>query len=45
MNKKTSFAGSFYPENSEELNSLLNSFKEEQTFDYTSKAIIVPHAG
>lgn len=45
MNKKTSFAGSFYPENPEELNNLLDSFKEEQTFDYKSKAIIVPHAG
>ena len=45
MNKKTSFAGSFYPENPEELNNLLDSFKEEQTFDYKSKAIIVTHAG
>lgn len=45
MNKKSSFAGSFYPEKPEELNNLLNSFKEEQTFDYKSKAIIVPHAG
>lgn len=45
MNKKTSFAGSFYPENPDELNKLLDSFKEEQTFDYKSKAIIVPHAG
>ncbi len=45
MNKKTSFAGSFYPENPEELNNLLESFKEIQTFDYKSKAIIVPHAG
>ena len=45
MNKKTSFAGSFYPENPDELNNLLDSFKEEQTFDYKSQAIIVPHAG
>ena len=45
MNKKTSFAGSFYPESPDELNNLLESFKEIQTFDYKSKAIIVPHAG
>ena len=45
MNKKSSFAGSFYPESPEELNNLLESFKEIQTFDYKSKAIIVPHAG
>lgn len=45
MNKKSSFAGSFYPEGPEELNNLLESFKEIQTFDYKSKAIIVPHAG
>ena len=45
MNKKFSFAGSFYPESPEELNNLLESFKEIQTFDYKSKAIIVPHAG
>ncbi len=45
MNKKTSYAGSFYPENPDELNNLLESFKEIQTFDYKSKAIIVPHAG
>ena len=45
MNKKTSYAGSFYPESPDELNNLLESFKEIQTFDYKSKAIIVPHAG
>lgn len=45
MNKKSSFAGSFYPESPEELNNLLESFKEIQTFDYKSKAVIVPHAG
>lgn len=45
MNKKFSFAGSFYPENPDDLNNLLESFKEIQTFDYKSKAIIVPHAG
>ena len=45
MNKKFSFAGSFYPENPDDLNNLLESLKEIQTFDYKSKAIIVPHAG
>lgn len=45
MNKKAAFAGSFYPENPEELNKLLDSFKEELTNDFRSKAIIVPHAG
>lgn len=45
MNKKAAFAGSFYPENPEELNKLLDSFKEELTDDFRSKAIIVPHAG
>ncbi len=45
MNKKALFAGSFYPENADELNALLNSYKEELSVDYHSKAIIVPHAG
>lgn len=45
MNKSPVFAGSFYPENPEELNNLLNSFKQEMTVDYRSKAVIVPHAG
>lgn len=45
MNKKSVFAGSFYPENPDELNNLLDSFKETGSSDYKSKAIIVPHAG
>ena len=45
MNKKPSFAGSFYPEKPEELTNLLNSFKQESQTNYKSKAIIVPHAG
>ncbi len=45
MNKEASFAGTFYPDGSEELNSLINSFKENTKIEYKSKAIIVPHAG
>lgn len=45
MNKKAEYAGTFYPENPEELNCLLDSFKQEIKTDYRSKAIIVPHAG
>lgn len=45
MNKKPAFAGSFYPEKQEELTNLLNSYKQEISIDYKSKAIIVPHAG
>ena len=45
MNKKALWAGSFYPENPDELNSMLDSFKEPLTSDYKSKAVIVPHAG
>ena len=45
MNKKAVFAGSFYPENPEELTKLLNSCKQDIKIDYRSKAIIVPHAG
>ena len=45
MNKKSVFAGSFYPEKPEELNNLLNSYKQELYTEYKSKAIIVPHAG
>ena len=44
MNKEPFFAGSFYPATSDELNQLLNSYKEEKA-NYKSKAIIVPHAG
>lgn len=46
MNKKPAFAGKFYPEKAEEITNLLNSFKlEQQTPNYKSKAVIVPHAG
>lgn len=45
MNKKATFAGMFYPNSQEELNRLLESYKEEITTDYGTKAIIVPHAG
>lgn len=45
MNKKHEFAGSFYPEDAEKLNELLESYKQDIPIDYRSKAIIVPHAG
>ena len=45
MNKQPKFAGMFYPEKSEELTELLNSYISEQKSGYKSKAIIVPHAG
>ena len=45
MNKKPSFAGSFYPENPEELTNILESYKQERKVEFKSKAIIVPHAG
>ena len=45
MNKNPVFAGTFYPEKSEELTNLLNSYKHEPDVQYKSKAIIVPHAG
>ncbi len=45
MNKNAVFAGTFYPAEPEELNNLLNSFKEETNLEFKSKAIIVPHAG
>lgn len=45
MNKTSNFAGSFYPENPEELNNLLNSYKKNIKIEYKSKAIIAPHAG
>jgi len=44
MNKEPSFAGSFYPASSDEINQLLNSYKEGKS-NFKSKAIIVPHAG
>lgn len=45
MNKLPTFAGCFYPEKPEELTNLLNSYMQEQKFEYKTKAIIVPHAG
>lgn len=45
MNKAAVFAGSFYPNNPDELTNLLNSYKQNQKNGYKSKAIIVPHAG
>lgn len=45
MNKETNFAGTFYPKDPDELNNLLNSYKQEVNIDFKSKAIIVPHAG
>ena len=45
MNKNAVFAGSFYPEQAEEITNLLNSYRQEQKVEYKSKAIIVPHAG
>lgn len=45
MNKKPMFAGTFYPNSPDELNNLINSYKEDKKIEYKSKAIIVPHAG
>ena len=45
MNKTCTFAGSFYPEDPEELTNLLNSYNTKDTVSYKSKAIISPHAG
>ncbi len=45
MNKQPDFAGIFYPDSPEELNKLLDSYKQPVGVDYRSKAIIVPHAG
>ena len=45
MNKNAQFAGTFYPEKSEEITNLLNSYKQNVNVEYKSKAIIVPHAG
>ena len=45
MNKKPIFAGSFYPENPEDLTNFLNSCILSKNIKYKSKAIIVPHAG
>ena len=45
MNKKSVFAGSFYPADKEELTNLIESYKEKTAYEYKSKAVIVPHAG
>lgn len=46
MDKKSVFAGVFYPSDPKELNNLLNSYKTKDSSNkYKSKAIIVPHAG
>lgn len=45
MNKTAVFAGTFYPEDAKELNTLIDSFKGKTDIEYKSKAIIVPHAG
>ncbi len=45
MNKQNDFAGIFYPAEQEELNNLLESYKQKDIIDYRTKAIIVPHAG
>ncbi len=44
MNKEPLYAGSFYPADPDELNRLLDSYKEPDKVKYKSKAIIVPHA-
>ena len=44
MNKEPLYSGSFYPSESEELNRLIDSYKEPDKVKYKSKAIIVPHA-
>lgn len=44
--RKSSFAGSFYPEDKEELKQQINEFiKKAKKFDIIPKALIVPHAG
>jgi len=45
MNKKAVFAGSFYPDDTNKLNDLLNSYKSGREVEFKTKAIIVPHAG
>lgn len=45
MNKEPSFAGSFYPADINDLNKILDSYKEPNRAVFKSKAIIVPHAG
>lgn len=43
--KKTSAAGTFYPQDKEELKKLIKSFASEKICDMSSRAVIVPHAG
>ena len=45
--KSPSVAGTFYPADKEELNSLINDFKQNSKTEckYSSRAVIVPHAG
>ena len=45
MNKIPSFAGTFYPDNPDELSRLLRSCMQKQKNEIKSQAIIVPHAG
>lgn len=45
MNKYPVFAGSFYPENPEELTNILESYKQKLDLVCKSKAVVVPHAG
>ena len=45
MNKIPSFAGTFYPDNPDELSRLLSSCMQKQKNEIKSQAIIVPHAG
>jgi len=45
--RQEAVAGMFYPENKEELKSMINSFLDEvpEQKNYDAKALIVPHAG
>ena len=45
--KSPSVAGTFYPADKEELNSLIKNFKQNSKIEckYSSRAVIVPHAG
>ncbi len=45
MNKEAAFAGTFYPDTTENLTKLIESYKNNNDICYKSKAIIVPHAG
>lgn len=39
MNKEADFAGTFYPEDADKLNELLDSYKQNINIDYRSKEI------